>query len=142
PERLDDFEPEVGTVVVAAYGVLIPESVLDQALWVNVHPSLLPRWRGAAPVERAILAGDELTGVTIHRTVEALDAGPIAAQEAFRILPEDDAGAIFERSAEVAARLLVEEVLPDPQFVEQSEAGMTYAEKIGPADRELLLDDP
>ncbi len=62
-----------------------PAALLDQALWLNVHPSLLPRWRGAAPVERAILAGDEETGVTIHETVEALDAGPIAAQEAFPI---------------------------------------------------------
>ena len=77
-----------------------------QALWLNVHPSLLPRWRGAAPVERAILAGDEETGVTIHETVEALDAGPIAAQERFPIAPEDDAGAVFARAAEVAARLL------------------------------------
>src|SRR6185437_3016211 len=113
PDKPELPEP-VDVVVVCAYGLYIPPGLLDQALWVNVHPSLLPRWRGAAPVERAILAGDELTGVTIHRTVEALDAGPIAAQEAFRILPEDDAGAIFERSAEVAARLLVEEVLPDP----------------------------
>ena len=128
-------------VVVCAYGLYIPPSLLEQALWVNVHPSLLPRWRGAAPVERAILAGDEQTGVTIHRTVEALDAGPIAAQEAFAIRDEDDAGAIFARSAEVAARLLVD-VLPNPVFTEQTEEGMTYAEKIGPGDRELLLDDP
>jgi methionyl-tRNA formyltransferase len=106
-----------------------------------VHPSLLPRWRGAAPVERAILAGDEQTGVTIHRTVEALDAGPIAAQEAFPIGEEDDAGTIFARSAEVAARLLGE-VLPEPVFTPQPEEGMTYAEKIGPADRELDLADP
>jgi methionyl-tRNA formyltransferase len=106
-----------------------------------VHPSLLPRWRGAAPVERAILAGDEETGVTIHRTVEALDAGPIAAQAAFRIEPEDDAGTVFARSAEVAARLL-DEVLPSPSFEPQPEEGVTYAEKIGPADRELDLSDP
>ena len=77
-----------------------------------MHPSLLPRWRGAAPVERAILAGDEETGVTIHETVAALDAGPIAAQEAFPIGPDDDAGTLFARSAEVAARLL-DAVLPD-----------------------------
>jgi len=141
PERPALPEP-VDAIVVCAYGLYIPPALLEQALWINVHPSLLPRWRGAAPVERAILAGDEVTGVTIHRTVEALDAGPIAAQEAFRIEDEDDAGAIFARSAEVAARLLVEEALPEPAFVEQSEDGMTYAEKIGPADRELYLDDP
>jgi methionyl-tRNA formyltransferase len=131
----------VDAVVVCAYGLYIPPRLLEQALWLNVHPSLLPRWRGAAPVERAILAGDEHTGVTIHRTVEALDAGPIAAQEAFPVAPEDDAGAIFARSAEVAARLLGG-VLPDPHFTEQPEEGMTYAEKIGPADRELDLGDP
>ena len=131
----------VDAVVVCAYGLYIPPRLLEQSLWLNVHPSLLPRWRGAAPVERAILAGDEQTGVTIHRTVEALDAGPIAAQEAFPIEPEDDAGAIFGRSVEVAAQLL-EDVLPEPTFVEQPEEGMTYAEKIGPADRELDLDDP
>jgi methionyl-tRNA formyltransferase len=128
-------------IVVCAYGLYIPPSLLDRALWVNVHPSLLPRWRGAAPVERAILAGDAETGVTIHRTVEALDAGPVAAQESFPIRDEDDAGAIFTRSAEVAARLL-DDVLPAPHFAPQPADGATYAEKIGPADRELNLDDP
>src|SRR6266705_1073008 len=63
-----------GTIVVAAYGLLIPEDVLEEGLWLNVHPSLLPRWRGAAPVERMIMAGDTETGVTIHRTVKELDA--------------------------------------------------------------------
>ena len=139
PERPALPEP-VDVVVVCAYGLYIPPALLDQSLWVNVHPSLLPRWRGAAPVERAILAGDEETGVTIHRTVEALDAGPIAAQERFPI-GDDDAGAVFARSAEVAARLL-DDVLPEPTFVDQPEEGMTYAEKIAPADRELHLDDP
>jgi len=128
-------------VVVCAYGLLIPRSLLDQALWLNVHPSLLPRWRGAAPVERTILAGDEETGVTIHETVEALDAGPIAAQESFAIAPEDDAGSVFARSAEVAARLL-DSVLPAPSFTPQPVEGATYADKIGPADRELDLGDP
>jgi methionyl-tRNA formyltransferase len=139
PEQPQLPEP-VDAVVVCAYGLYIPPQLLEQALWLNVHPSLLPRWRGAAPVERAILAGDEQTGVTIHRTVEALDAGPIAAQEAFPIAPEDNAGVIFERSAEVAARLL-QDVLPEPQFTEQPEEGMTYAEKISPTDRELDLSD-
>jgi methionyl-tRNA formyltransferase len=92
-------------------------------------------------VERAILAGDEETGVTIHRTVAALDAGPVAAQEAFAIGPEDDAGAIFARSADVAVRLL-DDVLPEPEFTPQPEEGVTYAHKIEPADRELDLSDP
>jgi methionyl-tRNA formyltransferase len=140
PERPQLPEP-VDAVVVCAYGLLIPRALLEQALWLNVHPSLLPRWRGAAPVERAILAGDEETGVTIHETVAALDAGPIAAQEKFPIRAEDDAGAIFARSAEAAARLL-HDVLASPSFSPQPENGVTYAEKIAPADRELDLDDP
>src|SRR5213596_4086158 len=137
PERLDpEFDPDADTVVVAAYGVLIPEPVLYRALWLNVHPSLLPRWRGAAPIERALMAGDEETGVTIHRTTSELDAGPIAAQRAFEVSEEDDFGSISSRSAEVAVELL-DEVLPEPSFTPQPEEGVTYAEKIEPADREL-----
>jgi methionyl-tRNA formyltransferase len=139
PER-----PEVGevdTMVVAAYGLLIPPSLLELAAWLNVHPSLLPRWRGAAPVERAIMAGDTETGVTIHETVEALDAGPIAAQAAFPIGAEADAGAVFARAAELAAELL-EDVLAGATFRAQGEDGVTYAEKIAAADRELDLSDP
>jgi methionyl-tRNA formyltransferase len=139
PERPALPEP-VDRVVVCAYGLYIPPRLLEQSLWLNVHPSLLPRWRGAAPVERAILAGDEETGVTIHRTVEALDAGPVAARDPFAIR-DLDAGGVFTRAGELAARLLGE-VLTDPVFTPQDEAGATYAEKIGPADRELDLGDP
>ena len=142
PARLDaSVELPTDTVVVAAYGLLIPESLLAERLWLNVHPSLLPRWRGAAPVERAILAGDAETGVTIHRTTKELDAGPIAAQRAFPIGPDDDAAAVFARSAEIAADLL-DEVLPNPVFHEQPDEGATYAEKLTAADRELDLTHP
>jgi methionyl-tRNA formyltransferase len=130
------------TVVVVAYGLLIPSQLLDERLWLNVHPSLLPRWRGAAPVERALIAGDEETGVTIHRTVEALDAGPIAAQRAFRIAPEDDAGAVYTRSAAVAAELLGGVLAGEPTFRPQPEDGVTYADKISPVDRVLDLSRP
>jgi methionyl-tRNA formyltransferase len=136
PERLEGFEPEVGTVVVAAYGVLIPEDALDRALWLNVHPSLLPRWRGAAPIERALMAGDEETGVTIIELVPELDAGPVAAQQAFRLTPEDDFGTVSARAGELAAELL-EEALPEPTLRPQADDGVTYAEKIKPEDREL-----
>ena len=136
PEWLDIFPGEADVVVVAAFGVLIPARLLEERLWLNVHPSLLPRWRGAAPVERAIMAGDRETGVTIHRTTPELDAGPMAAQRAFPLAPEDDAGAVFERAALVAVELL-DDVLPSPPFVPQPEEGVTYAEKIRPADREL-----
>jgi methionyl-tRNA formyltransferase len=141
PERpTGELELPGDAVVVAAYGLLIPESLLAKGLWLNVHPSLLPRWRGAAPVERALLAGDEETGVTIHETVKELDAGPIAAQRAFPLTAEDDAGTVYARSAELAAALL-DEVLPNPTFTQQ-EGEPTYAAKIEAADRELDLSRP
>jgi methionyl-tRNA formyltransferase len=136
PERLEEAPGEAGTVVVCAYGVLIPSPLLEERLWLNVHPSLLPRWRGPAPVERALMAGETETGVTIHRTTAELDAGPIAAQRAFPVAPEDDAGAVYERAAAVAVDLL-DDVLPDPVFVPQPDDGVTYAPKLTPADREL-----
>jgi len=136
PDRLDAFDPEVDAVVVAAYGVLIPADALDRALWLNVHPSLLPRWRGAAPIERALMAGDDETGVTIIELVEELDAGPIAAQQAFPIGPEDDFGTVSARAGELAAGLL-DQALPEPDLREQPSAGVTYAEKIRPEDRQL-----
>src|SRR3989440_3441936 len=129
------------TVIVAAYGLLIPEAVLDERLWLNVHPSLLPRWRGAAPVERALIAGDVETGVTIHRTVKELDAGPIAAQRAFPIGEQDDAGAVYEKAAALAVELL-DEVLPEPEFTPQDDVGATYADKITAAYRELDWEEP
>jgi methionyl-tRNA formyltransferase len=144
PERpAAGLDLDAATAVVCAYGLLIPETLLAGRLWLNVHPSLLPRWRGAAPVERAILAGDAETGVTIHETVKELDAGPIAAQQRFPIGPEDDAGAVFERAAVVATQLL-DGVLaaPSPSFVPQGSDGVTYADKIDPADRILDLERP
>ena len=139
PERLGpELELPADTVVVCAFGLLVPEPLLDRHLWLNVHPSLLPRWRGPAPVERAIMAGDAETGVTIHRTTAELDAGPIAAQRAFPIEPDEDAGAVYERAAPVAAELL-DDVLaePEPRFLAQPDEGVTYAEKITARDREL-----
>ena len=135
-----DVDLGADTVVVCAYGLLIPEAVLERGLWLNVHPSLLPRWRGAAPVERALMAGDTETGVTIHETVKELDAGPIAARRALPIGPEDDAGSVFARAAELAVELL-DEALPDPTFSPQ-EGEATYAAKLEPSDRELDLSQP
>ncbi|MGH2995050.1 MAG: methionyl-tRNA formyltransferase [Gaiellaceae bacterium] len=141
PERLTEFPGEARIVIVADYGALIPEKLLGERLWLNVHPSLLPRWRGAAPIERAIMAGDRETGVTVHRTTAELDAGPIAAQRRFPIGPDDDAGIVYERAARVALELL-EEVFTEPTFTPQPEAGVTYADKITAADRELDWDAP
>ena len=143
PERLDeDVELRADVIVTCAYGAIVPAMLLDRHLWLNVHPSLLPRWRGAAPVERAILAGDEETGVTIIRLIEELDAGPIAAQRAFPIDPEEDAGDVYGHAAPVAVDLL-DDVLAAPAFRPQSPDGATYAEKLTAADRDIdLADDP
>jgi len=143
PERpAAGLELGAETVVVCAYGLLIPSTLLAERTWLNVHPSLLPRWRGAAPVERAIMAGDAQTGVTIHETVAELDAGPVAAVEAFPIGEEDDAGAVYARAAEVAAALL-DHVLAQARPTFTPQAGeATYAAKIGPGDRWLDLDRP
>ena len=143
PDRPEPgIDLDAPTVVVCAYGILVPGALLGERSWLNVHPSLLPRWRGAAPVERAIMAGDAETGVTIHETVAELDAGPIAAQEGFPIGHEDDAGTIFARAAEAAARLL-DGVLADPEPSFAPQVGEpTYAEKIRSADRQLDLGRP
>jgi len=140
PERIDaSVELPAETIVAVAYGLLVPPALLERHLWLNVHPSLLPRWRGAAPVERAIMAGDAETGVSIIKLVEELDAGPIGAQESVAIGPDDDAGAVYARAAEVAARLL--DPLPD-RFTPQADEGATYAEKITVADRRVDLSQP
>ena len=141
PERLDNFDPDVEKVVAVAYGVLIPEPALERGLWLNVHPSLLPRWRGAAPVERALMAADRETGVSIIRLVRELDAGPIAAQRPFPIGPDDDAGAVYAKAAAIAVELLDEVLDGEPELREQ-EGEPTYATKIEAADRELDLTRP
>jgi methionyl-tRNA formyltransferase len=135
PERLDEsVELGADTVVVVAYGLLVPESLLDRVLWLNVHPSLLPRWRGAAPVERAIMAGDERSGVSIIKLVRELDAGPIAAQRDVEVPVDWTAGDLYAAAAETADEL-VEDALRERRFVPQPEEGVTYAEKITAADR-------
>jgi methionyl-tRNA formyltransferase len=136
PERLGGFDLGADAVLLVDYGALIPTELLEQALWLNVHPSLLPRWRGAAPVERAIMAGDAETGISVIRLVEELDAGPVGAASEFPIGPDDDAGVVYGRAAALAPDL-VERVLASQEFRPQ-EGEATYAEKIGPEDR--LLD--
>jgi methionyl-tRNA formyltransferase len=136
PERpVDLAELGVDVVVAVAYGALIPKELLDRALWLNVHPSLLPRWRGAAPVERAIMAGDTETGVSIIRLVEELDAGPVGAAAEFPIGPDDDAGDVFTRAADMGAEL-IDGVLAQQRFRPQA-GEVTYADKIRASDREL-----
>jgi methionyl-tRNA formyltransferase len=130
-------------VVVCAFGALIKEPLLSEHELLNVHPSLLPRWRGAAPIERAIMAGDERTGVSIMRLTAGLDSGPVCLTAAVPIALEDTYGSLATRLRELGGDLLVRtlDLLAGeqaPVFAEQGEAGITYAEKISPEDR--LLD--
>jgi methionyl-tRNA formyltransferase len=125
-------------VVICAYGALVKEPLLSAHELLNVHPSLLPRWRGAAPIERAIEAGDEETGITIMRPTAELDAGPICLQRSERVEPGDDYGSLAARLAALGGELLVEALDTQPAFRDQPEQGVTYAEKIKPEDR--LLD--
>ena len=135
-ERIAAARPDA--LCVCAYGALIREPLLSEHPLLNVHPSLLPRWRGAAPVERAIMAGDGETGVSIMELVAELDAGPVALQATEPILPDDTYGTLAPRLERVGGDLLVEALDRWPlSFIPQDEGGATYAEKIAAADRTL-----
>ena len=134
-ERIAAERPD--EVLICAYGALIREPLLSEHPMLNVHPSLLPRWRGAAPIERAIEAGDELTGVTIMRPVAELDAGPMCLQREEPIGPEDDYGSLSERLAAIAGDLLVAALDEPPDCVAQPEDGVTVAPKIESEERRL-----
>jgi methionyl-tRNA formyltransferase len=136
-ERLDEsFSLDgVDAVVVVAYGALIPSSLLERANWLNVHPSRLPRWRGAAPIERAIMSGDEESAVSVIRLVEELDAGPIGASHDLSIGGDTTAGDVYAQVGRLAPEL-IDEALANDSFAAQA-GEPTYAEKIGPADRDL-----
>jgi methionyl-tRNA formyltransferase len=133
--RIASTSPDV--VVVCAFGALIREPLLSDHLILNVHPSLLPRWRGAAPIERAIMAGDDRTGVSIMRLTAGLDSGPVAVVAEEPIGPSDTYGSLAGRLAPLGGRLLVQALETSPPFHEQDEAGVTYAEKITAEDRVL-----
>ena len=139
-ERIAAAAPDA--VVVCAFGALIKEPLLSAHPMLNVHPSLLPRWRGAAPIERAIMAGDEHTGVCIMRLTEGLDSGPVCLSAQEPITGEDTYGTLAARLATLGGRLLVEALDTSPPFADQDEAGATYAEKIVAEDRLLSPDRP
>jgi methionyl-tRNA formyltransferase len=124
-------------VCVCAFGALIREALLAEHDWLNVHPSLLPRWRGAAPVERAMMAGDSETGVCIMRTEAGLDTGPVYLAGVEPIRPDDTYGTLAERLQVLGADLLIRTLDERPQPVEQPEEGVTYADKITADDRTL-----
>jgi methionyl-tRNA formyltransferase len=106
-----------------------------------VHPSLLPRWRGAAPIERSIMSGDELTGVSVMRVTEGLDSGPVALQDETPIRPDEDFGELAARLAEIGGELIVRALdlraAGELSLREQDDAAATYAEKIEAAERRL-----
>jgi methionyl-tRNA formyltransferase len=124
-------------VCVCAFGGLIKEPLLSAYRMLNVHPSLLPRWRGAAPIERAIMAGDEITGVSIMRVSAGLDSGPVCSQATAPIEPRDTYGTLAPRLAALGGHELVRALSEDPPCAEQDDALATYADKISPEDRRL-----
>jgi methionyl-tRNA formyltransferase len=128
---------EPGVVIVAAFGALLREPLLSDFELLNVHPSLLPRWRGAAPLERAIMAGDTETGVSIMRVTAGLDSGPVCLAAAEPIRPDDTYGTLAPRLEALGAELLERALDERPACAEQDEDGVTYAEKISAADRTL-----
>ncbi|MDQ6751209.1 MAG: methionyl-tRNA formyltransferase [Actinomycetota bacterium] len=134
-ERIAVVDPEA--VCVCAFGALIKDPLLSAFEMLNVHPSLLPRWRGAAPVERAIIAGDLETGVSIMRVTEGLDSGPVCLAAAEPIRPLDTYATLAARLQDMGGQLLVRALDDRPPFTEQDDGEVTYAEKIEAADRTL-----
>ncbi len=122
--------------VVAAYGLILPRGVLEAPArgCLNVHASLLPRWRGAAPIHRAVMAGDAQTGVCVMAMEAGLDTGPVLRRAAIPIGPEDTTGDLEPRLAALGARLMVEALAADDAPAPQPEAGVTYAAKIDKAE--------
>ncbi len=139
--RLEDLEPDIG--VVFAYGKILPQWLLDlpKRGVINIHASLLPRWRGAAPIQRAIMAGDKITGVTVMQVVKELDAGDILLQQEIEIEPQDTAETLALRMSDISAELIIQAldgieagtITP----IRQDESQVTYADKITDADIEI-----
>jgi methionyl-tRNA formyltransferase len=133
--RIAAAEPDV--VLVCAFGAILKEPLLSDFELLNVHPSLLPRWRGAAPVERAIMAGDAETGVSIMRVTAGLDSGPVCLAVPEPIRPDDTFGTLAPRLEALGADLLARALDERPECREQDPDGVTYADKISADDRTL-----
>ncbi len=144
PGEIFAFEAlELDAAVVVAFGQILVREVLEAPLLgtFNLHGSLLPRWRGAAPIQRAVMAGDPVTGVEVMRLTEGLDEGPVLASESLRIGPLDTAGTVHDRMAVIGAELLAATLplIEAGTAVEraQTEDGVTYAKKIRPKEAKL-----
>ncbi|HEY6940794.1 methionyl-tRNA formyltransferase [Dokdonella sp.] len=146
-ERLAAYAPDL--VVVVAYGLILPKTVLALprlGCW-NVHASLLPRWRGAAPIQRAILAGDSETGVDLMRMEAGLDTGPVLLEARTPIAPDDTGGSLHDRLAVLGAATLAEGLArllrgDPPAPTAQREDGVVYAHKLDKAEARLDWDEP
>jgi methionyl-tRNA formyltransferase len=141
PESIEEFRAfDADVAVVVAYGLILPKPVLEAPKQgcLNLHASLLPRWRGAAPIQRAIMAGDRETGVEVMKMEEGLDTGPIAMVEKLRIAPDMTAGEAHDRlsalGADLIGRALAAWERGGLQFTPQSEEGVVYARKIDKAE--------
>lgn len=134
---LSKLDAEV--MIVAAYGLMIPETVLQlpRRGCLNIHASLLPRWRGAAPIQRAILAGDEETGVTIMQMDAGLDTGAMLLKQQVSIAPQDTAQTLHDKLAAAGAQLVLRALQAQPQPVPQDEGSATYAAKISRAEARI-----
>ncbi len=130
---------DLDAAVVAAYGLILPRAMLDAPRrgCLNIHASLLPRWRGAAPIHAAILAGDAESGITIMRMEEGLDTGPMLLREAVPIGPDTTVQALHDALAGIGARLVLRALAEDPSPVPQPEEGVTYAPKLTKEDGRL-----
>jgi methionyl-tRNA formyltransferase len=138
PENVNETDlGEPDAIVLCAYGAIIREPLLSLRPILNLHPSLLPRWRGAAPIERAIMAGDTRTGVSIMRLVEDLDAGPVCVAAEEPVRDDDTYGTLAARLEALGATLLATALEESPPFADQSDEGVTYAERITAEDRTL-----
>ena len=122
-------------IAICAYGQLLPQPLLDLCPWLNLHPSALPRWRGAAPIERMLMAGDTESAVAVMRTVLALDAGPVVALERFPVGPDDDAGEVEAAALRRGVPMLAAALAHPGEGTPQADDGVTYAAKLERADR-------
>ena len=131
-------------LVVAAYGLILPPSLLTLPArgCINVHASLLPRWRGAAPIQRALLAGDATTGITIMQMDEGLDTGPILLQEAIPISADDTAGTLHDKLAALGAKLVIEALATNPVPRAQDARAATRAPRIAKSEADIDWRNP
>lgn len=144
--QVDFAALDADVAVVVAYGLILPQVILDvpRQGCLNIHASLLPRWRGAAPIHRAIMAGDPQTGVCIMQMEAGLDTGPVLLREALPIAPEDTTGALHDRLSALGAQLVVDALARLPELVPQvqPEGGVTYAAKIDKAEARIDWTQP